>query len=51
MNFDERKVYAAELLALLRFMHFRQDFLLDVVKKEGEMAYTDDVFFFLDFFS
>ena len=42
-NFEARREYASELLQALRFTKFRPDFLLDVVKKEGEAAYSEEV--------
>eukprot|EP01126_Amoeba_proteus_P033197 TRINITY_DN3254_c0_g2_i6.p1 TRINITY_DN3254_c0_g2~~TRINITY_DN3254_c0_g2_i6.p1 ORF type:complete len:384 (+),score=69.89 TRINITY_DN3254_c0_g2_i6:149-1300(+) len=41
-DFESRKKHAAELLPLLRFPHFYKDFLLDVVKREGELSYPEE---------
>jgi hypothetical protein len=42
-DFEGRKKYAAQLLPLIRFTQIRPDYLLDVVKKEGEASYPEDV--------
>jgi len=41
-NFEERKQFASVLLPLLRFSQVRKDFLLDVIKKEGELGYPEE---------
>ena len=42
-DFEGRKQHAKILLPHIRFSQLRQDYLLDIVKKEGEMAYPEEV--------
>eukprot|EP01127_Copromyxa_protea_P014369 TRINITY_DN3988_c0_g1_i2.p1 TRINITY_DN3988_c0_g1~~TRINITY_DN3988_c0_g1_i2.p1 ORF type:complete len:406 (-),score=79.58 TRINITY_DN3988_c0_g1_i2:134-1351(-) len=41
-DFENRKQHAVALLPLIRFTQIKPDFLLDVVKKEGEMHYPEE---------